>query len=71
MMPPTHMMGADTISVNVSKASIWTCWTSLVARVISDGVPNRPTSRAEKSCTRLKTACRTSRPTDIAVLAPR
>ena len=56
MMPPTHMIGADTIRVNVIRASIWTCWTSLVVRVISDGVPNRPTSRAEKSCTRLKTA---------------
>ena len=71
MMPPTHMMGADTISVNVSMASIWTCCTSLVARVISDGVPNRPTSRAEKPCTRRNSACRTSRPTAIAVLAPK
>ena len=40
MMPPTHMIGADAISVNVSSASIWTCCTSLVVRVISDGVPN-------------------------------
>ncbi len=38
-MPPTHMMGADSSSVNVMIASIWTCWTSLVVRVISDGVP--------------------------------
>ena len=38
-MPPTHMIGADTSSVNVSIASICTCWTSLVVRVISDGVP--------------------------------
>ena len=48
---------------DVSSASICTCWTSLVVRVISDGVPKCPTSRAEKSCTRWKTAARTSRPT--------
>ena len=56
MIPPTHMIGADTISVSVITTSIWICWTSLVVRVISDGVPNWPTSRAEKSCTRWKTA---------------
>ena len=67
-MPPTHMIGADTIMVNVISVSIWTCWTSLVVLVISDGVPNLPTSRAEKSITRLKMAWRTSRPTAIAVL---
>ncbi len=39
-MPPTHMIGADTSSVNVISASIWTCWTSFVVRVISDGAPN-------------------------------
>lgn len=38
-MPPTHMIGADTISVNVIRASIWTCCTSLVVRVISEGAP--------------------------------
>jgi hypothetical protein len=43
----------------------------LVVRVISDGVPNRPTSRAENAWTRLKTPCRTSRPRAIAVLAPK
>ena len=56
MMPPTHMIGAETISVKVIRTSIWTCWTSLVVRVISDGAPNWPTSRAEKVCTRSKTA---------------
>ena len=71
MMPPTHMIGADTISVKVITASIWTCCTSFVVRVISDGVPNRPTSRAENACTRPKTPCRTSRPSAIAVRAPK
>ncbi len=70
-MPPTPMIGAATIIVNVIRASIWTCCTSLVVRVISDGVPNRPTSRAENSCTRLKIPARRSRPTAIAVRAPK
>ncbi len=69
-MPPTHMIGADTIRVNVIRASIWICWTSLVVRVISEGAPNCPTSRAEKDCTRSKTAARTSRPSAAAVRAP-
>lgn len=69
-MPPTHMMGADTISVNVISTSIWTCWTSLVVRVISEGAPKRPTSRAENDCTRSKIDARTSRPRAEAVRAP-
>lgn len=69
-MPPTHMIGADTISVNDISTSICTCWTSLVVRVISDGAPNWPTSRAEKLCTRSKIAARTSRPRAEAVRAP-
>ncbi len=67
--PPTHMIGAVTIKVNVIRASICTCWTSLVVRVISDGAPKRPTSRAEKDCTCAKTAARRSRPTAIEVRA--
>jgi hypothetical protein len=39
MIPPTHMIGADTMSVNVMRTTIWTCCTSLVVRVISDGAP--------------------------------
>ncbi len=39
MIPPTQMIGADTRRVKVMMASIWTCCTSLVVRVISDGVP--------------------------------
>ena len=38
-MPPTHMIGADTIIVQVSSTSICTCCTSLVVRVMSDGAP--------------------------------
>ncbi len=71
MMPPTHMIGAETMSVNVISTSICSCWTSLVVRVISDGAPKCPTSRAEKSCTRLKMADRTSRPRAMAVRAPK
>ncbi len=69
--PPTHMMGAATIMVNVIRTSIWTCCTSLVVRVIRDGAPNRPTSREEKDCTRSKTAVRMSRPSAMAVRAPK
>lgn len=69
--PPTHMIGAETIIVNVISTSIWTCWTSLVVRVISEGAPNVPTSRAEKDCTRSKTAARMSRPSAMAVRAPK
>lgn len=71
MIPPTHMIGADTSSVNVIRVSIWTCWTSLVVRVISEGAPNWPTSRAENDCTRSKMAPRMSRPTADAVRAPK
>ena len=70
-MPPTHMIGAATISVKLISTSIWTCWTSLVVRVISEGAPNWPTSRAEKLCTWSKTDLRMSRPTDMAVRAPK
>ena len=45
------MIGAETIIVKVMRASICTCWTSLVVRVMSEGVPKWPTSRAENSCT--------------------
>ena len=54
MMPPTHMIGAATSIVQVITTSICTCCTSLVVRVISDGAPNCPTSRAENSPTRWK-----------------
>ena len=64
-------MGATTIRVSAMSTSIWTCWTSLVLRVISEGAPNSPISRAEKVCTRSKTEARMSRPTYIATRAPR
>jgi hypothetical protein len=43
-MPPTHMIGAATIIVNVISTSSWICCTSLVVRVIRDGAPNLLTS---------------------------
>lgn len=69
-IPPTHMIGAETIRVKVIRTSIWICWTSFVERVIRDGAPNWPSSRAEKLWTRSKTAARTSRPKAAAVRAP-
>lgn len=69
-MPPTTVIGAATASVQVMTTSICTCWTSLVMRVMSDGAPNVPTSRAEKSVTRWNSSSRTSRPMDMAVRAP-
>ena len=66
-MPPTIMIGTCTASEQVSSASICTCWTSLVLRVISEGAPNCATSRPENAPTRWKTAARRSRPNDIAV----
>ena len=50
--------------------SSWTCCTSLVVRVISDGAPNVATSRAENSPTRWKIPDRTSRPKAMAMRAP-
>ena len=71
MMPPTHMIGAETMSVQVISTSICTCWTSFVVRVMSDGAPKCVTSRAEKLPTRWKTAARRSRPKPIALRAPK
>ena len=47
MMPPTMVIGAATSIVQVISTSIWTCCTSLVLRVISEGAPNLFSSRAE------------------------
>ena len=68
MMPPTSMMGAVTKMVSAIWTNNWTCWTSLVLRVISDGVPNRFISVAENCWTRSKTPRRTSRPNPIDAL---
>ena len=45
--PPTIMIGAVTNSVQVINTKTCTWVTSLVMRVINDGAPNWPTSRAE------------------------
>ena len=71
MMPPIMVIGADSRTVADITTSIWTCCTSLVLRVISDGAPKRLSSRAEKVSTRSKIAARRSRPKAIAVLAPK
>jgi len=63
--PPTAMMGALTIIVRAICKKSWICCTSLVFRVISDGVPKRWISRAEKLWTRPNTAPRRSLPTPI------
>ena len=45
--PPMIMIGAVTNSVSDIRTKTCTWVTSLVMRVISDGAPNWPTSRAE------------------------
>ena len=51
--------------------TVWTCWTSLVLRVISDAGPNWLTSTCENVSTLVKIALRTSRPKPIATWAPK
>ncbi|OPZ48158.1 MAG: hypothetical protein BWY92_01626 [Firmicutes bacterium ADurb.BinA052] len=70
MMPPTHMTGAEIMMLRLINTAICTCCTSLVLRVISEGVPNWSTSACEKLCTLRKTSLRRSRPKDMAVLEP-
>ncbi len=65
-MPITRLSGAVIIIVTAITTSIWICWTSLVVRVISDGAPNWPTSRAEKPVTEWNRSRRMSRPKPIA-----
>lgn len=65
--PPTLMIGAMTISVSAICKNSWICWTSLVLRVISEGVPKWSMSRAENAWTRAKTAALMSAPTPIVV----
>ena len=69
--PPMQSMGAVTMSVADIRTSCWTCWTSLVERVMRLGAPNRVTSCSENAATRLKIAPRTSRPSAIAAFAPK
>ena len=68
MMPPTSMMGAVTSMVSAIWTNSCTCCTSLVLRVIKEGVPKRFISVAENCWTRSKTALRTSRPKPIDAL---
>jgi hypothetical protein len=68
--PTTIVMGAAMAIVQAITTSICTCCTSLVIRVIRDGAPKVPTSRAEKSVTRWNRAARASRPKLIATRAP-
>jgi hypothetical protein len=64
-------MGAETSSVRLISTRICTCCTSFVVRVMSDGAPNRDTSRSENAPTRSKTAARISRPSAMAAFAPK
>ena len=50
-MPPMIMMGAVTMTVRPMNTTVWTCCTSLVLRVMSEGDPNRATSTCEKVST--------------------
>ena len=68
--PTAIVIGAAIAIVHAMTTSICTCCTSLVMRVISDGAPNAPTSRVEKSVTLWKRFFRMSRPKLIATLPP-
>ena len=69
MMPPMASSGAVTNIVAPIMASIWTCCTSFVLRVISEPAPNCETSRSENPLTLAKTSARMSRPAPMAALA--
>ncbi len=69
--PPMTVTGAARARLQAITTSIWTCWTSLVIRVMSEGAPKRFTSRAEKPVTRWKRPSRTSRPKPMATFEPR
>ena len=70
MMPPIIMIGARIMTLSIITTTIWTCCTSLVLRVMSDGAPKRFTSVCEKLSTWRKIAPRTSRPNAMAVFDP-
>ena len=71
MMPPMHMIGARIMTFSIIRTTIWTCCTSLVVRVISDGAPKRLTSASEKPSTWRKSLPRMSRPNPIDVFEPK
>ena len=70
MIPPTARIGAMIIMLRPISTVIWTCWTSLVLRVMSDGVPKWLSSACEKLSTLRKMAPRTSRPKAMPVFEP-
>ena len=70
MIPPTARMGAMIIMLRPIRTTIWTCCTSFVLRVISDGVPKWLSSTWEKLSTLRKMAERRSRPNAIPVFEP-
>ncbi len=70
MTPPTAMIGARIITLSARTRTVWTCWTSLVFRVISVGGPNRLVSAWENAeHLHGRSHPRTSRPKPIAVFA--
>ncbi len=69
MMPPIASSGAVTSMVAPIIASICTCCTSFVLRVMSEPAPNCETSRSEKPLTLPNTSARMSRPAPIAARA--
>ncbi len=71
MMPPIAMTGARIIMLSAIITTIWTCWTSLVLRVMSEAVPNWLTSVCENVSTLRKNAARTSRPNAMDVFEPK
>ena len=70
MMPPMAMIGAASVRLSIISTTICTCCTSLVERVISDGVPKWLSSACEKLSTLRNRRARTSRPKAMAVLEP-
>ncbi len=70
MTPPIAVIGAMIIMFRPMATSCCICCTSLVFRVMSDGVPKKLTSVCENASTRRKMALRTSRPNAMAVLEP-
>ncbi len=69
--PPMAIIGAWSTTLSIMSSTIWTCCTSLVVRVMSDGAPKRFTSACEKRCTRRNSAPRVSRPRPMEVLEPK
>ena len=59
------------MSVADTCTSIWTCCTSLVLRVMSEGAPKLPTSRCEKATTRWKKSARRFLPIPMASRDPK